>query len=429
MNVLILTPDAVGSTLLQRLITIYMQFHDYDRPVINLHELTNGLEKYFSPDFNREIVSKRRVQNWGYHQSLQDIVELLASVDHFKTSRLAQYHIRARQDPMEQQIPFYRYLDENFFVISCRRNNVFEHALSQCINRVTKKLNVYDSREKIQTFLDLYRDRMEIDQQALTATLDAYKNYLAWSENHFNIASYFYYDRHLDNIERYILSLPIFPGNHARVGWQDKFGIGFDDWNRCHCAPGDIGRLALQQPQEQLRLSYQDLLGPDLARIDLVHQYQQKALPDWPSVHTPEDFAALPENIRTEFLRRIDSQTSVASVDQAVLARLPEHRQFVDRHRPGYERAQGMIKRMVELDIMISAPPIKKQTMAEKQYLIKNFDQCMDTYNQWADQNPSIAAPITPDSLGAHIAQESVYWQDPVTHAISAGSVVPPSLT
>ena len=43
MNVLILTPDAVGSTLLQRTITIYMQFHEFDRPTINLHELTNGL--------------------------------------------------------------------------------------------------------------------------------------------------------------------------------------------------------------------------------------------------------------------------------------------------------------------------------------------------------------------------------------------------
>jgi hypothetical protein len=53
MNVLILTPDAVGSTLLQRMLAIYMQFHEFDRPVINLHELTNGLAKYYSPEFNR----------------------------------------------------------------------------------------------------------------------------------------------------------------------------------------------------------------------------------------------------------------------------------------------------------------------------------------------------------------------------------------
>ena len=56
MNVLILTPDAVGSTLLQRLITIYMQFHPYDKPVINLHELTNGLVKYYNSNFQQELI-------------------------------------------------------------------------------------------------------------------------------------------------------------------------------------------------------------------------------------------------------------------------------------------------------------------------------------------------------------------------------------
>jgi hypothetical protein len=75
MNVLILTPDAVGSTLLQRLITIYMQFHEFDRPVINLHELSNGLVKYYSPDFNCEILGKKQ-EAWGYYQTLKQIVEM-----------------------------------------------------------------------------------------------------------------------------------------------------------------------------------------------------------------------------------------------------------------------------------------------------------------------------------------------------------------
>lgn len=91
MNVLILTPDAVGSTLLQRLLTIYMQFHEFDRTVINLHELTNGLEVYFSPDFNCPIVSKRRVENWGYYQSLERIVELLCSVDQMRSGNVMLY--------------------------------------------------------------------------------------------------------------------------------------------------------------------------------------------------------------------------------------------------------------------------------------------------------------------------------------------------
>jgi len=74
---LILTPDAVGSTLLQRMLTIYMQFHKFDRPTINLHELTNGLAKYYSPEFNQELVGKKTLASWGYHQTLQQVVELL----------------------------------------------------------------------------------------------------------------------------------------------------------------------------------------------------------------------------------------------------------------------------------------------------------------------------------------------------------------
>ena len=50
MNILILTPDRVGSTLLQRVITIHMNNMKHDKitsPVVNLHELTNGIENYY----------------------------------------------------------------------------------------------------------------------------------------------------------------------------------------------------------------------------------------------------------------------------------------------------------------------------------------------------------------------------------------------
>jgi len=70
MNVLILTPDRVGSTLLQRLITVYMNMHEFDQPVINLHELTNGLIKYYSKDFGQEVLGKPNGRAWGYFQTL-----------------------------------------------------------------------------------------------------------------------------------------------------------------------------------------------------------------------------------------------------------------------------------------------------------------------------------------------------------------------
>ena len=73
MNVLVLTPDRVGSTLLQRLITIHMQSHDFGRPVVNIHELTNGLTTYWNAKFDR-ITEVRNTQKWVYHQGQQDIL-------------------------------------------------------------------------------------------------------------------------------------------------------------------------------------------------------------------------------------------------------------------------------------------------------------------------------------------------------------------
>ena len=42
MNYLILTPDGVGSTILQRLLTMALYLENYT--VQNTHELTNGIE-------------------------------------------------------------------------------------------------------------------------------------------------------------------------------------------------------------------------------------------------------------------------------------------------------------------------------------------------------------------------------------------------
>ena len=159
MNVLILTPDRVGSTLLQRLITVYMNAHEYDKPVINLHELTNGIESYYSDVYNREILGKpRNGKEWGYYQSLEEVVNNLSKADHYKTARLALYHLNVRNDSTEDRTQFYNYLNDNFYIISARRNNLFEHAVSWGIVTASKKLNVYTHAEKIDTFYNIYKN-------------------------------------------------------------------------------------------------------------------------------------------------------------------------------------------------------------------------------------------------------------------------------
>lgn len=396
MNVLILTPDAVGSTLLQRTLTIYMTLQQFDRPVINLHELTNGLAKYYSPEFNQEIVSKKSLQDWGYFQTLQQVVELLSSVDHYKTSRLAHYHIQRRGDTLEQQIPFYNYLNENFYIIACRRNNIFEHALSMTLNAVTKKLNVYSPHEKIETFHKIYRSGIELDEQVFVRQLNQYKNYISWSEQHFNIGSYFNYERDVPKIENFILDLPMFANFKEPVTWQKNFGITFNSWNKMHYARSDIGNLLLENPQEVEQLV--------LEQPGILEYYQTFAPEPWPAVHSNEDINNLPAVVKTQLLNQYIQTDGILSL-------LPQKRQENLAHlREGYTLAQNTIEQMVNLGIVISGPPIKKQTLGEKRKIVKNFDALTEIYNAWAEVHPELGKQITDDGLIAQAQQETQFW-------------------
>jgi hypothetical protein len=368
MNVLILTPDAVGSTLLQRLITIYMQFHDFDRPAINLHELTNGLRKYYSTTFNQEVLGKPQNQHWGYYQTLQQIVEMLSSVDHYKTSRLAHYHIKNRQDSQSDQVQFYRYLNENFYIIACRRHNVFEHAVSMALNKITKTRNVYSAEEKVKSFVELYQQGIEIDTDNFVYALDSYKEYLDWSKNYFDVASHFYYEKTLPDIENYILDLPIFAGKNKKVTWHDQFGIEFNNWNRCHYYNSDIGTAALTHPEEFAKLS----------------------------MHSSVESASSSTSLTLQSVRSLIT---------------PDQTDFLSRHQDQYQSTNGQLKEMCDQGIMVSPPPIKKQTLAEKRYLIRNFDQCLDMYNQWIIYNPDVGIPLELSTMARLSTVERQYWK------------------
>jgi len=369
MNVLILTPDAVGSTLLQRLITIYMQFHEFDRPVVNLHELTNGIERFYSPEFNRELLCKSKTgKNWGYFQSLPRIVEVLGSLDHYKTARLAEYHIKARGDKIEDQIPFYQYLDLNYFIISCRSRNLFEHALSWGLNKISKRLNVYNVDEKVDSFYNLYKNKVNLDLVAFEHSLDRYQSYLTWAENNFTIGSYFYYEDHIDSMERYILDLPIFASQTKKITWKDTYNIDFSDWNRAHYYLSNIGSLALDKP---------------------------------------EQFVALPNTNDKD-----NEFDYLPAVSQNLLSKLPaEQQSHLRTHLQAYSDAQQSVTRMWELGILPTLLPIKKQTLAEKKFMIKNFEECLAIYNRWAAKNPDIADQMTLEDVEESIDSELQKWR------------------
>ena len=411
MNVLILTPDAVGSTLLQRMLTIYMQFHEFGRPVINLHELTNGLARYYSPEFNQELVSKHTLEKWGYHQSLAQVVELLSSVDHYKTSRLAHYHLVRRGDSVAEQIPFYNYLNDNFFVIACRRKNVFEHAVSMTLSTVTKKLNVYDVYEKVDTFYDMYKSGINLDAAVFERQLTAYKNYIAWSEQYFDIGAYFNYEKDIPRLEQYILNLPVFAAQANRVTWNQNFGQSFNDWNQMHYIRSDPGALSCLPAQVAEKLL--------LNMSDPVVDYQQHSLPQMPAVYSAADLAALPPDAANTWARDVISRTGVVPFLGL------ENQQKLASYQPGYALAKNTIDQMIQLGIMISGPPIKKQTLDDKHQMIKNFDELVNVYNHWIDQNPGVGDLVDHDTIQNQISAESHFWYSIMNSKDSAPALPP----
>ena len=376
-NVLILTPDRVGSTLLQRLVTIYMLRKGGDKPIINLHELTNGLMKYHSPLFNQEVLGKPQDgKPWGYYQSLDEVIELLNSVDHYKTSRLAHYHIKNRQDTMAEQVPFYNYLNDNFYIISCQRENLFEHALSWVIQSHSKRLNVYSPGEKIDNFSDIYKNGVIATQEGLYKYLTAYLDYTKWVDNHFNVQSYFNYDKDLKNIEQYILGLD-FMRNHTENTWKDMFGQSWDDWNTCHRM---LPNLILNQPAKSdstLTLS-SNLLAP------ITSEHWQSVSGDgWPV--EPVNFLDVPGNtipaaIQNEIKDIFAGQFATINVELT-------NYNFLKDHLPDYQKIQKELNRLVTDKILVTGVPIKLQSLAEKRHIIKNFDQCIEWYNQWVTAN------------------------------------------
>jgi len=371
MNVLILTPDRVGSTLLQRLLTVYMLRAGFDKPVINLHELTNGLVKYHNETLNQEVLGKSQGTEWGYFQTLSEIQELLMSSDHYKTSRLAHYHIVNRKDSIADQLKFYDYLNKNFYIIGCRRENLLEHALSWAINGHSKKLNVYSPREKINVFQDIYSNGIECSEQSLKKYLTRYKDYISWSDTYFNIQSYFNYEQAITNVEDYILNLDFMKGA-TNNRWSDMFGQSFDTYNKCHKLIPDFAL-------------YNVLNSADLA-IHLIEEEKYNLLKgtQWPKLAdlSADKLNSLPYEIREEIKNNFSIE--VGESQQKPTTEIAE---FVSVNLPAYKNTTNEIDNLVSTGFLVSPIPIKLQTFKEKKQLIKNFTQCVEWYNNWVSDN------------------------------------------
>jgi hypothetical protein len=449
MNILLLTPDAVGGTLLERTLTVYTQFHQFDRPIIEVGHLELGLHKYYCTHHNQEIVTSTAPKI--EFQSLTDIKDMLESTKHYKIAKLPHYNMLSRKDPMDQQMPFYQYLNQNYFIIACRRNNLFEHAISWSLNKITKSLNVHDPMEKIGTFFNMYKDGVSIDPISLVHSLNDYKKYLTWCEDHFKIASYYTYETHSTDIENYILSLPIFNGQKKLFKWQDVYGQEFNDWNKCHYFSSDLSTLSLPNAAslelltDNVTISNQKIFeNMQTHWTNFVGEYNNIADPLWPKLQTLTDFENLPEWIKNEcrdrhditwnldkiyyyrnlvenkysspIVKRTSDRDSVALVADYLK---DQHKEFLNQHGTQYRIANTSMEKMKEIGILKNTIPIKKQTLAEKKFIVTNFEECIEVYNKWIAMHPDLGSPMTNKSLTIRIQNEEGFWNGTTANPLS----------
>lgn len=401
MNVLILTPDRVGSTLLQRVITVYLLGQNIDKPVINLHELTNGIIKYYNPVTNSEVLGKPNSTDWGYFQSLPAVTELLKSTDHYKTSRLAHYHIVNRRDSINDQIKFYEYLNSEFFVISCRRDNLFEHALSWGIQGFSKRLNVYSVRDKFDSFKDIYKNKITLSKQTLENYLSKYKQYIEWSDTYFNVQSYFNYDTDIHNLEKYILNLN-FMKTLPGIGWKQMFGQEFTDYNACHRL---IPNLKLLPNNSNKEISFFNT--PPTKDWNVMKGVS------WPEL--PSDFESGADDLPLAIKQEIEEFYGVK-----VNASESEYK-FLEKNVELYKETNKQMSKLIDDGFLVTGIPIKLQSLAEKKMIVDNFQECVAWYNDWVSAN-NFGKPYTEQELTELSVAEETVLTNPLKLQISSNN-------
>ena len=220
MHYLILTPDGVGSTLLQRALTVYLNSSGKD--YYNTHELLNGI----GLKEDRILIKKDSVGN-GYDQSLDQIKFLLEKNSANIVSRIADYHVYSRLAyRCEDYNNFYKFCNQYFNKILYCVRDPYEYALSWAIRNKTNVLNVYSIDERIENHgVDKY---INIDLDYFRHKLFQYQKYQYWVSDNFNNAIPIEYNSLNFNIDNAIKQIT----ENTKFNVADKFGVSLSQYSK-----------------------------------------------------------------------------------------------------------------------------------------------------------------------------------------------------
>jgi hypothetical protein len=180
------------------------------------------------------------------------------------------------------------------------------------------------------------------------------------------VSSYFHYEKHLPQIEKYILSLPIFNGQQPR-SFKDVFDIEFQDWNLCHYLGSDLSGLSTQ----------------------LEHPARPQLEYNSPN-HTTAALVPTKQNLIASSLSRADQE-------------------FLLKHGVNYRVVADALTELVNKKVLVTSVPIKLQTLLEKKLLIRNYTECVSVYNEWAAKN-CVGTVYNDEMLTASMQREIASW-------------------
>ena len=258
MNYLILTPDGVGSTILQRLVTMALYLEK--QPVMNTHELTNGLtlkDGVATKDFTLK-----------YTQSLNEISNIIKTSNKqtILVSRLAKYHIDARSDNIEDQKQFFSLLNQYYDKkIMCVRENLFEYAMSWSIRKKSGVLNVYNKVDRKKVL-----EVSEVDEEYFLQKCKEYVDYQLWMETYFPDVEKISYESMLAKSDYIIEKI---------TGYKNTFKKDFDiplsviikkEYEFFNLLTKKSSTNTLSK-QEQRGLYKYKLLGNELIKKNIIH--------------------------------------------------------------------------------------------------------------------------------------------------------------
>lgn len=220
MNYLILTCQGTGSTLLQSMLTVYLNLSGI--AYYNIDDLITGLE------FRDSVLCSNK--KLRHKQSVTEIIDLVQQFNMPVVSRLSYYDLLNRKKVYnnENLNLLYNFCNQHFKVIFMSRQP-YELALSLCLRDYYINSGIDNKGHFL--FNVLERSEFVVDPTIINPTLfeyylNYYKNYDYWVNDNFPTATQVDYDYLVNNIDE---SLSCLTGLDFKL--YDNWQISFDTMN------------------------------------------------------------------------------------------------------------------------------------------------------------------------------------------------------